>query len=169
MFTPEGEASPIKPLSLAEYKFDKAVKYFDDAKALRENELLQQFENGKVREEYSQLLKEGKMTYEELQAVLEGKKSEVVQEVVERRFLLSGKGLDSQSDSGYNEDTQNLGGINDDTSGVGSENAEGYSEIQTGKQKRRISQGRNNSSLEKSRRKIGKKTIETLKKELLKK
>lgn len=94
MFTPEGEASPIKPLSLAEYDFDKAAGFFDDAKALREKELLQQFENGKVREEYRQLLKEGKMTYEELQAVLEGKKNEVVREVVEggkTRFMLSGE------------------------------------------------------------------------------
>lgn len=93
MFTPEGEASPIKPLSLAEYDFDKAVGFFNDAKALREKELLQQFENGKVRDEYRQLLKEGKMTYEELQAVLEGKKSEVVREVVEggkTRFMPDG-------------------------------------------------------------------------------
>ena len=113
MFTPEGETSPIKPLSLAEYDFDKAVGFFDDAKALRENELLQQFENGKVREEYRQLLKEGKMTFEELQTVLEGKKSEVVREVVERRFAFSGNGLDSQSDSGYN-DVINNGEVNDD-------------------------------------------------------
>lgn len=115
MFTPEGEASPIKPLSLAEYDFDKAVGFFDDAKALREKELLQQFENGKVREEYRQLLKEGKMTYEELQAVLEGEKNKVVQEVVtgaykDKKYALQGKKVDNEGDSEYNEDTQNLGG-----------------------------------------------------------
>lgn len=96
MFTPEGEASPIKPLSLAEYDFDKAVGFFDDAKALREKELLQQFENGKVREEYRQLLKEGKMTLEQLQEVLDAKKNEAVQEVVagaykDKKYALQGK------------------------------------------------------------------------------
>lgn len=111
MFTPEGEASPIKPLSLAEYDFDKAVGFFDDAKALREKELLQQFENGKVREEYRQLLKDGKMTYEELQAVLDGKKNEVVQEVVtgdykDKKYALQGMDkLDNEENSEYNEGT----------------------------------------------------------------
>lgn len=95
MFTPDGKASPIKPLSLANYDFDKAVSYFDDAKALRENELLQQFENGKVREEYRQLLKEGKMTLEQLQEVLNAKKNEAVQEVVtgaykDKKYALPG-------------------------------------------------------------------------------
>ena len=72
MFTPEGEASPIKPLSLAEYDFDKAVGFFDNAKALREKELLQQFENGKVREEYRQLLKEGKRPMKSFRRCLRG-------------------------------------------------------------------------------------------------
>ena len=109
MFTPEGEASPIKPLSLAEYDFDKAVGFFDDAKALREKELLQQFENGKVRDEYRQLLKEGKMTFEELQAVLEGKKNEVVREVVDggkTRFALTGNmvgGVPTYTDQEYRD------------------------------------------------------------------
>ena len=40
------------------------------------------FENGKVREEYRQLLKEGKITLEQLQEVLNAKKNEAVQEVV---------------------------------------------------------------------------------------
>ena len=52
MFTPNGEASPIERLSLKDYKFNEAVKFFSDAETLRRNEILQQFENGEEREKY---------------------------------------------------------------------------------------------------------------------
>ena len=54
------------------------------------------FENGKVRKEYRQLLKEGKMTLEQLREVLDAKKNEAVQEVVtgaykDKKYALQGE------------------------------------------------------------------------------
>ena len=51
MFTPDGKASPQKILSLENYDFDKAVSFFENAEKLRREEILQQFANGKIREE----------------------------------------------------------------------------------------------------------------------
>jgi hypothetical protein len=78
MITPDGKASGIEPLSLENYKFDKAVKYFSDAESVRRNEILQQFANGNEREYY----RESTMTAEELQKVIDTKRTEVVNEIV---------------------------------------------------------------------------------------
>ena len=59
MFNAEGKASPIEVLSLENYNFDKAVDFFKDSSKLRINELLQQFENGEVRDRYRKMVENG--------------------------------------------------------------------------------------------------------------
>jgi len=78
MFTPDGKAAPQQILSLKDYKFDKAVKFFEDGETLRRNELLQQFSNGEKREEY----RESNLSTEELEKVIKSKRIEVVDEIV---------------------------------------------------------------------------------------
>lgn len=78
MFKPDGTASPIQPLSLENYDFAKAVKLFSDAESVRRNEILQQFANGTEREYY----RNSTMTAEELQKVIDTKRTEVVNEIV---------------------------------------------------------------------------------------
>ena len=81
MFTPDGEASPIERLSLKDYNFKEAVKFFSDAKTLRRNEILQQFENGTEREKY----RSGQysyMTTAELAEEVQNRRNQVVDEVV---------------------------------------------------------------------------------------
>ena len=83
MFKPDGTAAPIEALSLENYDFDGAVKYFENAETLRTNELLQQFENGKVREEYRKKVESGELTNEQLKDILKEKRSAVAREVVD--------------------------------------------------------------------------------------
>lgn len=78
MFTPDGKASPQKTLSLEDYDFDKAVDFFADAETLRRNEILQQFANGELREQY----RNSDLTTEELEQLAKQKRDEVVREVV---------------------------------------------------------------------------------------
>lgn len=78
MFTPDGKASPQKTLSLEAYDFDKAVDFFADAETLRRNEILQQFANGELREQY----RNSDLTTEELEQLAKRKRDEVVREVV---------------------------------------------------------------------------------------
>lgn len=78
MFTPDGKASPQKTLSLEDYDFDKAVDFFTDAETLRRNEILQQFANGELREQY----RNSDLTTEELEQLAKRKRDEVVREVV---------------------------------------------------------------------------------------
>ena len=87
MFTPDGKASPQKVLSLAEYDFDAAVDMFKDSEALRRKELLQQFANDGER----QKMIESGASNEELEKTLARKRSEVVDEIVNR-----GKKSDAQ-------------------------------------------------------------------------
>ena len=85
MFTPDGEASPIERLSLKDYKFDEAVKFFSDAETLRRNEILQQFENGLEREKY----RSGEysyMTTAELSEEVQNRRNQVVDEVVSGEY-----------------------------------------------------------------------------------
>ena len=89
MFKPDGTASPIETLSLENYDFDKAVDFFKDASKLRQNELLQQFENGKVRDEYRQMLEDGEITAEQLEDILKQKRREVVDSVVGNRYSVA--------------------------------------------------------------------------------
>lgn len=101
MFTTEGEASPIKPLSLVDYDFDKAVSFFNDSAKLRENELLQQFENGKVRDEYRQMIKDGKLTVEQLNEIVKEKRDEVVKAVVDGSKVMFSKSAVDSDNVGY--------------------------------------------------------------------
>ena len=87
MFTPDGKASPPKVLSLSEYDFDAAVDMFKDSEALRRKELLQQFANDGER----QRMIESGASNEELEKSLARKRSEVVDEIVNR-----GKKSDAQ-------------------------------------------------------------------------
>jgi hypothetical protein len=82
MFTPDGKASPQKPLSLEHYDFDKAVSFFENAEHLRREEILQRFENGKVRDE----LRASNKTTAELSDLLNESKSEIVSEVMRKRY-----------------------------------------------------------------------------------
>jgi hypothetical protein len=84
MFKPDGTASPIETLSLENYDFDKAEKFFEDSKKLRTNELLQQFENGTVREEYREKINKGELTTEQLESILKETRNEIAQKVVNR-------------------------------------------------------------------------------------
>ena len=85
MFTPDGQVSTPKTLSLENYDFDKAVKFFEDAETLRRNEILQQFSNGKERQKY----RESNLSAEELDKIVKRKRGEVVDEVVNRKNSLS--------------------------------------------------------------------------------
>lgn len=82
MFKPDGTASPIRPLSLENYDFAKAVKLFSDAESVRRNEILQQFSNGTEREYY----RNSTMTAEDLQKVVDTKRTEVVKEIVDQEY-----------------------------------------------------------------------------------
>ena len=83
MFNAEGKASPIEVLSLENYDFDKAVDFFKDSSKLRINELLQQFENGKVRDKYRKMIEDGELTIEQLDDILKEKRREIAEEVVD--------------------------------------------------------------------------------------
>ena len=85
MFTPDGRVSTPKVLSLENYDFDKAVKFFEDAESLRRNEILQQFSNGKERQKY----RESNLSAEELDKIVKRKRGEVVDEVINRKNSLS--------------------------------------------------------------------------------
>lgn len=77
MFTPDGNASPQQVLSLENYDFDKAVQFFADSETLRRNEILQQFANGEERRKY----RDSDMTAEELSAIVQQKRKEIVDDV----------------------------------------------------------------------------------------
>jgi hypothetical protein len=89
MFKPDGTASPIEPLSLENYDFDKAVDFFKDSAKLRLNELLQQFENGEVRTKYRKMVEKSELTVEQLENIAKEKRSEVAQDVLEGRYSLA--------------------------------------------------------------------------------
>lgn len=111
MFTPDGKASPIETLSLENYDFDKAVDFFKDSEKLRANELLQQFENGKVRENYRKMVNDGELTIEQLENILKEKRNEVVQAVVNGDVKFS-FAEESESESNPQKSTD----VNDDAS-----------------------------------------------------
>lgn len=85
MFTPDGRVSTPKVLSLENYDFDKAVKFFEDAESLRRNEILQQFSNGEERQKY----RESNLSAEQLDKIVKQKRDEVVDEVINRKNSLS--------------------------------------------------------------------------------
>ena len=82
MFAPNGTASPQRPLSLQNYDFDRAVKFFSDSETLHRNEILQQFANGAEREYY----RNSGLTAEQLTDIVNQKRGEVADEVVNKRY-----------------------------------------------------------------------------------
>lgn len=88
MFTPDGQASPQKVLSLKDYDFDKAVEFFSDSEKLHREEILQQFANGEEREYY----RNSNLTAGELTDIVRRKRGEVVDSIVApTKFSLSEK------------------------------------------------------------------------------
>ena len=81
MFKPNGEAAPAKVLSLKNYNFDEAVKYFENSETLRRNEILQQIANGEERERY----RNSNMTTAEIAEKIQIKRGEVVDSVIKRK------------------------------------------------------------------------------------
>lgn len=86
MFKPDGTAAPIDTLSLENYDFEGAEKFFANKKKLKANELLQQFENGKVRDDYRQKLEKGELTIEQLSDILKKKREAVAMSVVDGTY-----------------------------------------------------------------------------------
>ena len=84
MFTPDGSAAPQQTLSLEGYDFDKAVNFFSDAESLRREEILQQFANGKERQEY----RSSTLTAEELEQIAKRKRQEVAQKATKTKYSL---------------------------------------------------------------------------------
>lgn len=82
MFNPDGQAAPQSTLSLKDYDFDKAVKFFEDSEILRRNEMLQQFSNGEERQRY----RDSNLTAEQLSDIIRQKRSEVAQAIVQRNI-----------------------------------------------------------------------------------
>lgn len=86
MFTPDGKASPHDTVSLANYDFDKAEAFFNDAQTLRRNEILQQFANGEERRKY----RDSDLTAGELEDIVKQKRNEVADSIVApTRYSLS--------------------------------------------------------------------------------
>ena len=87
LFKPNGKASPQKVLSLKDYDFDEAVKRFGKPKELRRTEVLQQFDNETVREEYQN----SDLDADELQAIVDQKRKEVADEIIEKKYGKKGE------------------------------------------------------------------------------
>ena len=81
IFKPDGKASPHEVLSLKDYDFDKAVKFFEDSETVRRNEILQQFANGEERKRY----RESDLTAEQLENIVKQKRKEVVDEIITQK------------------------------------------------------------------------------------
>lgn len=82
MFKPNGEASPHKVLSLKDYDFAKAEKFFENAEQVKRNEILQQFANGEVREEY----RKSDLTTSQLQEIIDAKRKEIAGGIISKRY-----------------------------------------------------------------------------------
>ena len=102
MFTPDGKASPISPLSLAHYDFKKAVEFFSNSEELHRNEILQQFANDGER----QKMRESGLSTEELSATVQERRDKVADRVVNR----SNKKFTMTEDGGTNEGNDLLSG-----------------------------------------------------------
>lgn len=82
MFAPDGSAAPAQTLSLNDYNFDDAVKFFDDSEGLHAKELLQQFANGNERKMYREMYDKGEITIDGLETIIKQKRGEIVDDVV---------------------------------------------------------------------------------------
>lgn len=102
MFKPNGESSPHKVLSLKDYDFAKAEKFFENAEQVKRNEILQQFENGEVREEY----RKSDLTTSQLQDIIDAKRKEIAGDIVSKRYATLPEGARASVDldyAGYDE------------------------------------------------------------------
>lgn len=81
MFKPNGEASPHEVLSLKNYKFNEAVKFFDDSKKLSRTEILQQIANGELREE----LAKSDLTDKQIEEIVKQKRTKAADIALEER------------------------------------------------------------------------------------
>ena len=87
LFKPNGKASPQEILSLKNYDFKEAAERFSNVEKVRREEILQQFDNETVREEY----RKSDLTTEELEAIVEQKRKEIADEVIEKRYGKKGE------------------------------------------------------------------------------
>lgn len=116
MFKADGTATPIETLSLENYDFDGAVEFFKDSEKLRTNELLQQFENGQVREQYRKMIENGDLTIEQLSDILKKKREAVAMSVVDD-FRAS---LSSYAPTFYSHMAKTIDGMKDGKHGANS-------------------------------------------------
>ncbi len=86
MFNSDNQAAPQSTLSLKDYDFDKATRFFYDSENLRRNEILQQFSNGEERQRY----RDSDLTAEQLSDIIKQKRKEVAEGVVTRNSLTNG-------------------------------------------------------------------------------
>lgn len=98
MFDQNGNAVPIERLSLADYDFDAAVKFFADSESLRRTELLQQIANDGERDRYITGDRKD-WTTDQIREEIERIKSDIVESIVPsgKRFSVD---LDIDSDGG---------------------------------------------------------------------
>lgn len=92
MFDAEGNAVPIKRLSLAEYDFPAAEAFFADAASLRRTELLQQVANDGERDRYITGDRKD-WTASQIQAELQATKTAIVEGVIRERYSKRDKNL----------------------------------------------------------------------------
>lgn len=104
MFTPDGMAAPQQPLSLNNYDFAKAAKFFADAESLRRTEILQQFSNGPEREKYRQ----SDLTAGELADIVKQKRSEIAESVAGKSGSAQYSLSEQENAYQYNLDNGNM-------------------------------------------------------------
>ena len=134
MFNPDGQASAQQTLSLKDYDFDKAAKFFYDSENLRRNEILQQFSNGEERQRY----RDSNLTAEQLSEIVKQKRREVAEGVVSRKSLSNGNEQFAPtsdfdvygSDFLKKQDADDIAPVAEDSSVV-AENATTISEMET--------------------------------------
>ena len=134
MFNAEGKASPIEVLSLENYDFDKAVDFFKDSSKLRINELLQQFENGEVRDRYRKMVENGEMTAEQLEDVLKEKRNQIANEVVGAKYSFADKKENGELNGHeQNDNSEKLGWIKNSSESLGPSRVDNVGQTQSKK------------------------------------
>lgn len=108
MFDQNGNAVPIERLSLADYDFDAAVKFFADSESLRRTELLQQIANDGERDRYITGDRKG-WTTDQIREEIERIKGDIVDSIVPSAKFSEREDIDSDVLSQYNEKNTNGG------------------------------------------------------------
>lgn len=171
MFKADGTATPIETLSLENYDFDGAVEFFKDSEKLRTNELLQQFENGQVREQYRKMIENGDLTIEQLSDILKEKREAVATSVVDgfTEQRTSNKGVNRDVDNGRTQE-ENSAKRTVDTSREIPENGNRFGETSSERKTDTIPKSRNSIHSKQPRAtqftkrghtEIGRRTVET--------